>query len=128
MFLPIIFKRLYLLYTGFFLRKKLHQINERFIIFPTSTIVLYKKRRKNRLFFVGFRSYRKKIHKLFMLFINHVFSFKPDSYLRCLKSAQSPCYHWKFTRYTSSREVRRKNRATLQHMVSPYSKVIFLFI
>src|ERR1043165_9380778 len=60
MFLPIIFKRLYLLYTGFFLKKKLHQINERFIIFPTSTIVLYKKRRKKQLFFVGFRSYRKK--------------------------------------------------------------------
>src|ERR1044071_9375647 len=60
MFPPIIFKRLYLLYTEFFKEKKLHQINERFIIFPTSTIVLYKKRRKNRLFFVGFRLYRKK--------------------------------------------------------------------
>src|ERR1043165_4527828 len=51
MFPPIIFKRLYLLYTGFFKEKKLHQINERFIIFPTGTIVLYKKRRKKRLFF-----------------------------------------------------------------------------
>src|ERR1044071_6172193 len=54
MFPLIIFKRLYLLYTRFFKEKKLHQINECFIIFPTSTIVLYKKRRKIDYFLWGF--------------------------------------------------------------------------
>ena len=38
----------------FWKKKKLHQINERFIIFPTSTIVLYKKRRKIDYFLWGF--------------------------------------------------------------------------